>query len=173
MDNALEVRIYPGGRTASRLNLETTDVETQVSRDGEVELRFGIASKGGGTTDLSVDISPAALANLLQRFLTSVTDPDSLNLLIGAFASGLHALTASSQQRVAALATELAQTEQHFEGELEKTEQDFEDEQKNRSAQIAKAVELLETLQPDAAGASDRPTHEIIDRAIDTLWSAL
>jgi hypothetical protein len=65
----LRAEIYRSGETVSKWNHETDDVQVNklISEPSKLELRFKLASKGGGVTDVSVRIGTIGFDTLLNE----------------------------------------------------------------------------------------------------------
>lgn len=75
-----ETNVYRGGVSAADLRLETSDCEFRFNIDDEcVDLRFALASKGGGTTVVLVQIGIHDLSQIVLE--TARMSPDSAAFL--------------------------------------------------------------------------------------------
>jgi len=73
-------KVYRGGRTASNLSLETGQCSASVDlRDGTLDIRFDLASKGGGTTCVLLQIGKGDFQTLLQEIANKM--PESVGVL--------------------------------------------------------------------------------------------
>lgn len=64
----LRAKVYRSGETVRKWNFETTDVTIDKFRSGpHLEIRFKLASKGGGVTDVSLRVDPIGFDTLLNE----------------------------------------------------------------------------------------------------------
>jgi len=70
-----KTKIYRGGVTAPYLNLETRNCSFNANtRDETLDLRFSLASKGGGTTSVLLQIGKGDLTAVLEAIAHAVPD---------------------------------------------------------------------------------------------------
>jgi hypothetical protein len=68
-------KVYRGGVTAPSLRFETSTCSTDINlRDESVDLRFDLASKGGGTTSVLLRIGKADFPALLQEIASKMPE---------------------------------------------------------------------------------------------------
>jgi hypothetical protein len=73
-------KIYRGGVTAPSLTFETTQCDALVDPcRGTLDFNFSLASKGGGTTSVRLEIGKGDFAALLQEIANTL--PDSAGVL--------------------------------------------------------------------------------------------
>lgn len=73
-------KIYRGGVTAPNINFETSTVSASVNlRDESLDIRFNLASKGGGTTQVVLEIGKGDFHILLQEIASKL--PESVGVL--------------------------------------------------------------------------------------------
>jgi hypothetical protein len=70
-----QTKVYRSGRTAPDWYTESTQCSANIKKqDGSLNIRFDIASKGGGTTCLWIEIGSADLRSLLHELAESRSD---------------------------------------------------------------------------------------------------
>ncbi len=84
-----EANVYRGGVTASHLNHETTRVRFGTYGNNKLGLRFKVASKGGGTTQVLLTIGPKDFSRILAAMID--TDRDSALADMTAAIAAVHA----------------------------------------------------------------------------------
>lgn len=67
-----ESKVFRGGATANRLSRESTDIrvsgfQTRFDEERALHLWLSLNSKGGGTTDVRIDVAPADFGKLLRQ----------------------------------------------------------------------------------------------------------
>lgn len=73
-------KVYRGGVTAPNTTLETRTVSVSVSlRDESLDIRFNLASKGGGTTRVVLEIGKGDFQAILQEIASKL--PESVGVL--------------------------------------------------------------------------------------------
>lgn len=73
-------KVYRGGVTAPNINFETSTVSASVNlRDESLDIRFNLASKGGGTTRVVLEIGKGDFQLLLQEIASKL--PESVGVL--------------------------------------------------------------------------------------------
>jgi hypothetical protein len=80
MPKLKHAKVYRGGLSAQYLNIETSDATFNINLSQKaIDLRFNLASKGGGTTSVLLRIGIEDLSTVLE----SVADgfPDSVDVL--------------------------------------------------------------------------------------------
>jgi hypothetical protein len=80
MPKLKHTKVYRGGLSAQYLNIETSDATFNINLSQKaIDLRFNLASKGGGTTSVLLRIGIEDLSTVLE----SVADgfPDSVDVL--------------------------------------------------------------------------------------------
>jgi hypothetical protein len=60
--------VHRSGRTARTWNFENDKVDL-VQRQGTIELKFSLASKGGGVTDVKVAVGPSGFLAMLEAMV--------------------------------------------------------------------------------------------------------
>lgn len=79
MPSLKQTSVYRGGATARKMSLETKDCFARVNKTRRtIELDFSIASKGGGTTRLSVQIGHDDIRRMLKDLANK--NPDSVEI---------------------------------------------------------------------------------------------
>lgn len=73
-------KVYRGSVTASGLDFETNKCSASVDQeDGTLDIRFNLASKGGGTTSVLLQIGKEDFQVILREIATKI--PDSVGIL--------------------------------------------------------------------------------------------
>lgn len=62
----MTIEVYRVGATGGRWRYETGRVSIETVGDGTVRLKFGITSKGGGGTSVSVRIDPDSFVEIID-----------------------------------------------------------------------------------------------------------
>ncbi len=82
-------KVYRGGVTAPYLNLETRRCTFNVNtRDDALDLRFKLASKGGGTTSVLLQVGKSDLSDVLEAIAQAMPEMASIFSTCASIANG-------------------------------------------------------------------------------------
>lgn len=114
--------IYRGGVTAPALVFETADCDVDLTpKDQALQLRFHLASKGGGTTQVLIEMKTAAIKNLLHLLAQHHSDaPEILTESVLASLAAERSRRESLVKDAQSIQSELAEIELNLQKEWTK-----------------------------------------------------